>query len=476
MTPVHHQGEEGAAVEWLGTALDIDDIVTARIAEEAAQDLLHIALEAADAGTWDWDMHAGVSVLSPESLRMYGLPDLGRARGLTTAEWTALLHPDDAPQAWDAIRRAIDTRTTYATEYRVGERWIYARGRTLFDAHDQPYRMVGLHLDITERRNAEAALRAATAEAERASAAKSEFLAAMSHEIRTPLNGILGYADLLLDEPNLSAESRRRLELVQDSGTALLTVVNDILDFSKIEAGQLTLDPVPFPLLPLIDSTVSIVRGGALKSGLRIEAHFDLALPHYVVGDPQRLRQVLLNLLNNAVKFTPAGSVALKVRHGGGGPAGESLRFEVTDTGIGIAPAHQGRLFKRFSQVDGSISRRFGGTGLGLVICRHIVTLMGGEIGVQSREGAGSTFWFTLTLPRSDAARARRPSTPRTRRPPGRRRRCASSSSRTCPSTGSWPARSSRRRDSRSRWPGTARRRWPPWRRNSRPARATISS
>ncbi|GEP04985.1 hypothetical protein MOX02_30230 [Methylobacterium oxalidis] len=406
MTPVHQHGEERSVIEWLGTALDIDDIVTARIAEEEAQDLLHIALEAADAGTWDWDMRTGVSVLSPESLRMYGLPEAGEARGITTAEWTGLLHADDAPEAWETVRRAIDTRTTYATEYRVGGRWIYARGRTLFGTDDQPYRMVGLHIDITERKSAEAALRAATAEAERASASKSEFLAAMSHEIRTPLNGILGYADLLLDEPNLTAESRRRLELVQDSGAALLTVVNDILDFSKIEAGQLSLDPVPFPLLPLIDSTVSIVRGSALRSGLRIEAHIDPALPHYVLGDPQRLRQVLLNLLNNAVKFTPAGSVALNVRHAGSGPAGEGLRFEVTDTGIGIAPQHQDRLFKRFSQVDGSISRRFGGTGLGLVICRHIVTLMGGEIGVVSAEGAGSTFWFTLALPRAEAAPA----------------------------------------------------------------------
>ncbi|TXN36466.1 PAS domain-containing protein [Methylobacterium sp. WL30] len=405
MTPVHLMAD-GTVIEWLGTALDIDEIVTARMAEHDARGLLRIALEAAEAGTWDWDMQTGVSLLSPESLRIYGLPEDGEPRGITTAAWTALVDPEQVGEVWDAIRHAIDTRTTYAAEFRVGERWVYARGRPLFGADDRPYRMVGLHIDITERKSAEVALRsitaeaqAARAEAERASEAKSDFLAAMSHEIRTPLNGILGYADMLLDETHLRAEDRHRLELIQGSGAALLTVVNDILDFSKIEAGQLTLDPVSFPLVSVIDNTVSIVRGGALKSNLRIETRIDPDLPAFVLGDASRLRQVLLNLLNNAVKFTPVGSVTLVVRRERSGARGHDLRFEVIDTGIGINSAQQDRLFKRFSQVDGSISRRFGGTGLGLVICRHLLSLMGGEIGVDSREGVGSTFWFTLTLP-----------------------------------------------------------------------------
>lgn len=396
---------KGDILEWLGTALDVDDIVTARIAVEDARQLLGLALEAAGAGTWDWDMQTGVVSLAPESARMHGLdcPN-GEPRLLSASAWTALVHPDDAADAWNEVRRAIDSRSTYAAQFRVGDRWIYGCGRTVFGSDDRPLRMVGLHLDITDSKATEAALRAAThdaeiarAEAERASAAKSNFLAAMSHEIRTPLNSIIGYADLLLDGDTIHGDDRRRLALIQDSGAALLTVVNDVLDFSKVDAGELTLESRSFPLVSVVEAAISIVRGAALKSGLAIMVELDPGLPRFVIGDSSRLQQVLLNLLNNAVKFTPAGSVTLNVYR-----QGEALRFAVTDTGIGIAPEDQSRLFRRFSQVDGSISRRFGGTGLGLAISHQLVELMGGRIGVESREGEGSTFWFTLVLPQGN--------------------------------------------------------------------------
>ncbi|KQP41864.1 PAS domain S-box protein [Methylobacterium sp. Leaf106] len=402
-----HDDRAPDAAEWLGTALDIDDIITARQRLEETTDLLRIAQDAADAGTWDLDLWTDTITLSPKAVGLFGLPCEG-ARAMPVQDWIPLVHPDDRQAVREEAANAIRNRTNYVAEYRIvvdaEERWISTCGRVLYDAAGAPYRMVGLHFDITERKTVEAALQAATVRAEQASAAKSEFLAAMSHEIRTPLNSILGYADLLLEEPSRTPDDRHRLELIGGAGAALLTIVNDVLDFSKIEAGQFTLELLPFPLRDLIENTVEIVRGSALKSPVTILSRLDPALPPWALGDANRLRQVLLNLLNNAVKFTPAGSVTLNVRQCGEEAGGPVLRFEVVDTGIGISEEEQIHLFQRFSQVDSSISRRFGGTGLGLAICRRLVSMMDGEIGVTSRPGEGSTFWFTLALPRAEAA------------------------------------------------------------------------
>ncbi len=274
----------------------------------------------------------------------------------------------------------------------------------------------GLARDVTQRVEAGAALRAAKQEADSASAAKSRFLANMSHEIRTPMNGLLGIAGLLLDEP-LSAQQRERVQLLVDSGRTLLVIINDILDFSKIEAGELRIDRIAFSLHDAVDQLVRMYAVQAQAKSLPLQVDFDAAAPMILVGDPGRLKQVLGNLLANAVKFTQRGKVTLRIAPGAVDTSGAvprtTLRVEVEDSGIGIPAAVAEHLFQPFSQADASTTRRFGGTGLGLVISKHLVELMHGRIGLRSEPGRGSLFWvelpFEVTLERPDEAPTGRP-------------------------------------------------------------------
>lgn len=346
------------------------------------------------------------SYISPASERLlgYAAEELGAMR---LADY---VHPDDLGLLYAATRTLSRGQAEATCEYRARNKargWIWVEGvfRRIPDAQAGEPTIVATFRDVSERRAQGEALADAKATAERASAAKTDFLAAMSHEIRTPLNAIIGFTDLMVASGRLPHDLQRQAELVQTSSASLLTVVNDILDFSKVEAGVVTLDRQAFDPCALVYNSLAIVRGAAAGKGLEVRAVVDPALPKGVVGDEARLRQVLLNLLNNAIKFTARGSVTLSVQHGGATEAGERLRFSVADTGIGIARDKQDRLFKRFSQVDGSIERDFGGTGLGLAICKQLVDLMGGEIGVLSEQGVGATFWFSVVLPRGAVTR-----------------------------------------------------------------------
>ncbi|WP_049620984.1 transporter substrate-binding domain-containing protein [Frateuria defendens] len=330
----------------------------------------------------------GIWGMTPEDMEADALASLAR------------VHPDDRTLVLQTVEESARTREPYSIVYRSiahdRVRWIRAKATPYEEGGDVFWS--GMWSDITELRDQAEALAVAKEEAEAAAAAKASFLATMSHEIRTPMNGVLGLLELLGQGP-LTADQQRILGMMDDSAQALMQILDDVLDFSKIDAGQLMLAPVPTDLRALIDNVLGVASTLAHEKGLYVRNVVDAALAAELMVDGVRLRQILFNLLSNATKFTEEGEIGVRLEVLPSVPGRQNLRLTVHDTGIGMTPAQQRRLFEPFVQADASITRRFGGTGLGLTICQRLVNMMHGMLTMQSTPGAGTAIAIELGLP-----------------------------------------------------------------------------
>ena len=392
--------DQGQVVRLYGTAQDISDrkLVEAKLLQSEA--LLKLTIANAPVGIATFDLEGKFLMVNQGFTKIFGYS----SEELLNMNKFELTHPDDVAKTLTALNRLIENEVT---SVKIKKQYIHKRGHAINvisryglvrDEHGKPIQFVGVVEDVTKRKQAEVKLAAAKI-AESQNKAKSEFLAVMSHELRTPMNAVIGMTEILGNTP-LTRQQQQYVATIRQGGEVLLSVINNILDFSRIESGHFELEEHPFKLQQCIEEVLELMSSRTAEKFLELVTFVSLDVPQQLIGDYTRLRQILVNLVSNAIKFTESGEIIIKVnsRLIDRETNTYELRFDIRDTGIGIAPEAIAKLFKAFSQADNSIARQYGGTGLGLAICKQLCERMGGEIGVSSIVGAGSIFSFSIQV------------------------------------------------------------------------------
>ncbi|MGL6010620.1 MAG: ATP-binding protein, partial [Shewanella oncorhynchi] len=368
-----------------------------------ARNQLVRATDVAELGVWSWDIPHSNLYFDERMNDIYALPVELRNTPVPQSYWFNLLHPEDRPEVEQMIKNVFESDGVYRQIFRViiddQLRFIQSTGTVERDENGHPVLMTGINRDITRQREDENTLRAARQAAEEANSAKSAFLATMSHELRTPMNAILGMMTLLRKTGLTNKQADYAIKS-EAAARTLLRLLNDILDFSKVESGKMVLECIPFDIHAMLRDLSVILSSNLKVKNVEVLFDVDPQLPSFVEGDSMRLQQILINLGGNALKFTEQGEVILFIKVVKQSNDEVTLQFGVRDSGIGIAPEHQKRIFSGFTQAEASITRRFGGTGLGLVISQRFVAMMGGTLELESQLGQGSLFHFTITLPK----------------------------------------------------------------------------